>query len=205
MPKRDLKREYRELYSASAKRITEVNVPPFSYLMIDGTGDPNGSLAYTQAVEALFTVSYKAKFASKNSDNAIDYSVMPLEGLWWADDWSTFLTDDRTHWKWTMMIMQPDFLSEDFIRSIITEVSKKKDLPALEGIRFENFDEGHCAQILHLGPFSEEGPTIEKLHCFIDTNSDRTGKHHEIYLSDIRRAVPSRWKTIIRQPMKNTG
>jgi hypothetical protein len=201
MIKRDIKRELRNLYFASAKTIGEVDVPAFSYLMIDGEGDPNSSLSYTQAVEALFSVSYTTKFALKRSPQAIDYTVMPLEGLWWADDWSVFLKDDRSQWKWTMMIMQPDCVPSDVIRDAIDQVRKTKALPALEKLRLETFEEGLCAQITHVGPFTEERPTIEKLHNYIDARSTRRGKHHEIYLSDIRRAAPSRWKTIIRQPM----
>lgn len=130
---------------------------------------------------------------------------MPLEGLWWADDWSVFLTDDRARWKWTMMIMQPDFLPGEMIQAAIDRVARTKNLPALTKIRWEKFTESHCAQILHVGPFSEEGPTIKKLHAYVDGRSERTGKHHEIYLSDIRRAAPDKWKTIIRQPMKKIG
>jgi hypothetical protein len=202
MNKRDIKRELRELYHASAKHIAEVDVPEFSYLMIDGEGDPNTSPAYSQAIEALFTVSYTAKFALKRSASAVDYTVMPLQGLWWADDLSVFSTDDKARWKWTMMIMQPDCLSDEFIQNAIDRVRQTKNLPALEKIRLERFQEGHCAQILHIGPFSEERPTIEKLHEYIDGRAERAGKHHEIYLSDVRRAAPSAWKTIIRQPMK---
>lgn len=201
MNKRDIKRELRDLYSASAKRIAEVDVPEFSFLMIDGEGDPNTSATYAQAVEALFTVSYTAKFTFRKTEAAIDYTVMPLEGLWWADDWSVFSANDRSRWKWTMMIMQPDFLPHAFITDTMSRVAQTKNLPALGKMRLERFKEGPCAQILHVGPFTEEGPTIEKLHQHIDGAGSRTGKHHEIYLSDIRRAAPSKWKTIIRQPM----
>ena len=204
MAKCDLKREFRELYHASARHIVEVDVPAFTYLMIDGEGDPNTTPAYTHAVEALFSVSYTAKFMLKKGLQAIDYAVMPLEGLWWADDWSVFLTNDRTQWKWTMMIMQPDFLPGEVIEAAMNKLRRMKDLPALEKLRLEKFQEGRCAQILHVGPFTEEGPTIEKLHAYIDSRAERTGKHHEIYLSDIRRAAPSKWKTIIRQPMRTS-
>lgn len=201
MAKRDLKREFPVLYKPSAKQVTEVTVPVFSYLMIDGSGDPNTTPEYAQAVEALFSVSYTAKFALKKSAAAIDYAVMPLEGLWWADDWSVFLKGDRARWQWTMMILQPDFLPRDLIQESIERVKRKKALPALDKLRLERFEEGRCAQILHIGPFSEEGPTIEKLHHHIDAKAARAGKHHEIYLSDVRRAAPSKWKTILRQPM----
>lgn len=201
MTKRDLKRELRELYHASAKLVAEVNVPPLAYLMIDGAGDPNHSPEYAQAIEALFSVSYTAKFAMKKADGGMDYAVMPLEGLWWAEDWSVFVTDDRSKWQWTMMILQPDFVPAAVIAAAIEQVKTKKKLPALPKLRYEIFHEGRCAQILHVGPFTEEGPTIQKVHAFIEEKSAPSGKHHEIYLSDIRRAAPARWKTIIRQPM----
>ena len=201
MDKIDPKKELKHLYSVSAKEVVEVTVPPLRYLMIDGRGDPNTSPAYARAVEALFSVSYTAKFALKRSAAAIDYAVMPLEGLWWADDLSAFAAGDKANWQWTMMIHQPSCVPEDIIWDAIAEVGRKKKLPAVSELRLEELDEGRCAQILHVGPFSEEGPTIERLHHFIDSRGRKTGKHHEIYLSDVRRADPRNWRTILRQPM----
>jgi hypothetical protein len=202
MEKVDLKKELKHLYRASAREVAEVVVPPLRYLMIDGSGDPNTSREYVEAVEALFSVSYTAKFAVKKGPTAIDYAVMPLEGLWWADDLSVFVADDKARWKWTMMILQPHFVKDGVIHEAIAAVAKKKKLPAIGKLRLEEFAEGRCAQILHVGPFAEEGPTIARLHEFIDARTGKAGKHHEIYLSDIRRADPKRWKTIIRQPMR---
>lgn len=198
----DLKKELKQLYKVSAKEVAQVTVPPLKYLMVDGKGDPNTSQEYVQAVEALFTVSYTVKFSVKKGPQKTDYTVMPLEGLWWADDMSAFITRDKAHWHWTMMILQPSFVRDETILDAISEVGRKKNLPALHKLRLEEFSEGRCAQILHVGPFSAEGPTIAKLHEYIETHSSLTGKHHEIYLSDIRRADPMRWKTILRQPMK---
>lgn len=202
MQKIDLKKELKHLYQPSAKAVVEVQVPAFNYLMVDGEGDPNTAQAYAQAVEALFAVSYTAKFMVKKGPLQTDYAVMPLEGLWWADDMATFGTADKSNWKWTSMIMQPPVVSPALVEAAMDEVRKKKALPGVERMRFESFTEGRCAQVLHLGPFSEEGPTIERLHHFIDQIARRSGKHHEIYLSDIRRADPAKWKTIIRQPMR---
>ena len=202
MKKIDLKKDLKQLYQASAKEVVQLDVPSFQFLMVDGRGDPNTSTEYAQAVEALFSVSYTAKFMLKKGPQQLDYAVMPLEGLWWADDMSAFETDDKAKWQWTMMIMQPSFVAPETIRAAMAEVRKKKKPPALDQLRLENFCEGLCAQVLHIGPFAEEGPTIERLHQFIDARTGRTGKHHEIYLSDIRRADPKRWKTIIRHPMK---
>ncbi len=202
MKKIDLRKELKDLYKPSAKQVTEIEVPSLRYLMIDGYGDPNHSVEYAQAVEALFSVSYVTKFMIKKSELAIDYSVMPLEGLWWADDMSVFTTGDKSQWKWTMMIMQPSFVSDSVLDLAMEQTAVKKQLPAIEKLRLENFEEGRCAQILHIGPFTEEGPTIEKLHEYITERSELRGKHHEIYLTDIRKADPKNWKTIIRQPMK---
>ncbi|WP_273425168.1 GyrI-like domain-containing protein [Curvibacter lanceolatus] len=127
---------------------------------------------------------------------------MPLEGLWWAEDMSSFTRGNREKWKWTMMIMQPSFIDTDSIGAAIAEVGLKKKTPAVAKLRFETFHEGRCAQIMHIGPFSEEGPTIQRVHDFIEERAQISGKHHEIYLSDIRRADPKNWKTIIRQPMR---
>lgn len=202
MQKVDLKKELKHLYQPSAKEVVQVEVPTFQFLMVDGEGDPNTSQEYAQAVEALFSVSYTAKFVVKKGAQGIDYAVMPLEGLWWADDMSAFIANDKATWKWTMMIMQPHFVANEVIEAAISEVKRKKGLPAVSKLRLEPFSEGLCAQVLHIGPFSEEGPTIERLHSFIDARTGRDGKHHEIYLSDIRRADPAKWKTIIRHPMK---
>lgn len=201
MKKVDLKKELGHLYRPSAKAVVEVEVPTFQFLMIDGEGDPNTSPDYKEAVEALFSVSYTAKFMLKKGAQEIDYAVMPLEGLWWSEDMSAFITNDRSKWKWTMMIMQPHFIEPALIHQAIAEVTRKKAIAAAGKLRLQDFTEGSCAQTLHVGPFSEEGPTIERVHAFIGERSALAGKHHEIYLSDIRRADPARWKTIIRQPM----
>lgn len=202
MEKLDLKKELKHLYQTSAKEVVEVEVPTMNYLMVDGEGDPNTVSSFAEAVEALFTVSYTLKFMVKKGALATDYGVMPLEGLWWADDMSKFSIEDKSNWKWTVMIAQPPFITQAMLEAAIAEVKKKKNPAALSRLRFESFTEGKCAQILHIGPFSAEGPTIARLHKFIETNGGKLrGKHHEIYLSDIRKASPEKWKTIIRQPL----
>lgn len=202
MEKIDFKKEFKHLYQPSAKEVVQVDVPPLNYLMVDGEGDPNTAQAYRDAIEALFAVAYTVKFMVKKGPLAIDFVVMPLEGLWWADDMTVFATSDKSRWKWTAMILQPSFVTPDIFESAVLEVKKKKNPPALSKLRLETLAEGKCAQILHIGPFSQEGPTIEKVHQFIDARGRRTGKHHEIYLSDIRKMAPEKWKTVIRQPME---
>ena len=202
MEKIDLKKELKHLYQPSAKEVVRVDVPTMNYVMVDGEGNPNTSQAFSDAVEALFAVSYAVKFMVKKGPLAIDYGVMPLEGLWWAEDMSRFSIDDKSNWKWTLMIMQPEFVTKEMVEDAISEVRKKKNPSAISKVRFEILSEGKCAQILHVGPFSEEGPTVEKVHRFIASRGTRIGKHHEIYLSDIRKADPAKWKTVIRQPMQ---
>lgn len=198
----NFKKELKYLYQPSSKEVVIVDVPPMNFLMVDGEGDPNTSQAFSDAIAALFAVSYTVKFMIKKSVMAIDYSVMPLEGLWWADDMSKFSPEDKSIWKWTVMIMQPLFVTRELVDRAIADVKKKKNLITISKVRFEGFEEGKSAQIMHIGPFSKEGPTIERVHEFIETIGKRRGKHHEIYLSDIRKAAPSKWKTIVRQPLK---
>lgn len=202
MAKIDYKRELKNLYTASAKQPALIDVPTFRYLTIDGIGDPNTSSAYRDAVESLFSLAYTIKFAIKKS-SAVDYGVMPLEGLWWMDDMRQFSVARKHEWKWTMMIMQPAIVTQPMVDTCRSELARKKDLTSLSKVEFAAFKEGSAAQILHVGPFTEEGPTIEKLHGFIAASGLKlAGKHHEIYLSDIRRAAPAKWKTIIRQPVE---
>lgn len=205
----DLKKDLKQFYQARAQAVALVDVPPLRYLMVDGQGNPNTAPAYAQAIEALFAVSYTAKFTVKKGPLAIDYAVMPLEGLWWADDMSVFASDAREahmdDWQWTMMVLQPDFVTDAMIDAAVQEVKKKKALPALDLLRMETYCEGLSAQVLHVGPFTEEGPTIAKLHAQIAQHGSLRGKHHEIYLSDIRRAAPDKWKTILRQPLQISG
>ncbi|MDO3384952.1 GyrI-like domain-containing protein [Gilvimarinus sp. SDUM040013] len=199
MEKIDYKKKLKHLYRPSAKVVQQVEVPPLRYLMVDGTGEP-GSASYQEAIEALYKVSYTAKFTVKKGSMATDYAVMPLEGLWWADDMRVFETGDKSQWLWTMMIMQPDIVPDTIIEQCIESVREKNNVSGLDRLRLQTFDEGLCMQTMHIGPFSEEGPTVARVHEAITEVGNLRGKHHEIYLSDIRRANPSNWKTVIRQP-----
>jgi len=203
MPKIDLKKENKEFYYPTTYDVSVVDIPEMKFLMIDGQGDPNTSPEYQDAMETIFPVSYKTKFISKK-EKSQDYVVMPLEGLWWADNMEEFSTDDRSSWKWTVMIRQPDFITQSMINKTITELEKKKDLPALPKLRFESFKEGQSVQIMHIGPYGEaEAPAVNKLHEFIENNGYHLkGKHHEIYISDMRRTKPEKLKTVIRQPFE---
>lgn len=203
MTRIDYKKELKSLYCASVKQPALVDVPTLSYLRVDGSGNPNTSSAYQQAVESLFSLAYTLKFAVKKSSATMDYGVMPLEGLWWMDDMSQFSVARKDEWKWTMMIMQPPVVTQSLVETCRSQLARKKDLAALSKVEFAAFSEGKAAQILHVGPFTEEGPTVAKLHAFVAAHGLKlSGKHHEIYLSDVRRAAPAKWKTIIRQPVE---
>jgi len=189
----------KHLYQPSAKAVARVDVPPMNFIMIDGEGDPNTSQEYKDAIQALYSVAYTVKFILKKGPLAVDFRVMPLEGLWWADDMGDFLASNKANWKWTMMIMQPDLVTREMVEEGMKSASKK-GLASLHKVRFEVFDEGTSAQLLHIGPFSAEGPNIQKVHAYIQEHGYLRGRHHEIYLSDINRTAPEKWKTIIRQP-----
>jgi hypothetical protein len=179
-----------------------VDVPEMNFLMIDGTGDPNTSPEYKDAIESLYSISYALKFMVKKA-RAIDYVVMPLEGLWWTDEPSQFTMENKDIWKWTAMIMQPECVTEELFNRAVEQVKIKKNLPALSKIKFKSLHEGLSAQVMYVGPYSAEGPTIEKLRSFIKENKyELIGKHHEIYLSDPRKSEPEKLKTVIRQPIK---
>lgn len=200
VPKLDLVKELQDLYRPSVKEPTLVDVPEMSFLMVDGQGDPNTSPEYAQALNALFAVSYGVKFMVKSG--GVDFKVMPLEGLWWSDRMSDFTQGWREGWKWTMMIAQPPVVTAGLVGEAIAESARKKDLPALDRLALERFDEDLCSQIMHVGPYSAEGPTIERLHTFIvEQGCTLSGKHHEIYLGDPRRTAPERLKTVVRQPV----
>lgn len=197
----DFKRDLRELY-APAREPSLVEVPDLTFLMVDGHGDPNTTPEFSEAIEALYTVAYAAKFAIKRAPEGIDYGVMPLEGVFWTADMSTFATGGRSAWDWTLMIMQPDQVTAEVFGEAQATATEKKSLDAIGRMRLEAFGEGLAAQVLHIGPYAAEGPTIQRLHVFIaEQRCERTGKHHEIYLSDPRRAAPERLKTVLRQPV----
>lgn len=200
LDKYDVKKALRELYAPPSRDFAVVDVPELRYLAVDGHGDPNTSTAYANAVEALYGVAYALKFASKKADGR-DFVVGPLEGLWRADDPVVFRSRDKSAWSWTMMIGQPDWITEDMVRVAVTA---KKQNPALAEVRLRSLAEGRCVQILHVGSYDDEAPTLARLHerYLPERGLTFNGDHHEIYLSDPRRTEPAKLKTILRQPVK---
>lgn len=174
-----------------------------NFIMVDGQGAPE-SKQFQESIEALYPIAYAIKFDRKKMDGT-DYGIMPLEGLWWAEDMSVFNPEktDRNKWQWTLMLMQPDFVTRANFDNARKLSKKKKDNPLIEQVRFESFAEGKSVQIMHIGPFSGEGPNIQRIHNKIsEVGGKLSGKHHEIYLSDFRRVEPSKMKTVLRQPYK---
>lgn len=197
----DLKKELKLLYAALPGKCMLIEVPPLNFLMIDGTGNPNTAPEYAEAVQALYTLAYTIKFSLKKAGIA-DYPVMASEGLWWMEDMTRFSVERKDDWLWTMMIMQPDVVTPQVVEAARAEAKKKKPSPALDRVRLERYAEGLSAQIMHIGPYSAEAPTIQHLHGFIaESGYQRRGKHHEVYLGDPRRTAPEKLKTIIRQPV----
>jgi hypothetical protein len=202
--KKDFKKDLKELYRPSSKEVVSIEVPEMQFLMIDGMGSPGDSKDYKDALAALYPVAFKTKFISKGMGR--DYVVPPLEGLWWADDMNDFTEGNRDRWKWTMMIMQPPWVTPEMIDEAIEITKEKKPelLKLLPKLRLEKYKEGKAAQIMHIGPYSEEALSIQKIHDFIKDQGGKFDgyklKHHEIYLSDPRKSKPESMKTVIRQP-----
>lgn len=197
----DLKKLLKPVYTASATKPAIIDVPPMNALMVDGTGDPN-SPAFQEAVGSLYGVAYTLKFTFKKG-KAVDYPVMALEGLWCADDPSVFTSGRRDEWKWTLFIVLPDVVTGKDVAAAVAAVKKKAKFPRFPEIRFERFAEGRAAQIMHIGPYAAEGPTIERLHRFVEEQGYRLrGWHHEIYLGDPRRSAPEKLRTILRHPVE---
>lgn len=194
----DLKKTLRGLYSAP--RAPELAaVPERPYLMVDGAGDPNTAPAYREAITTLYPVAYALRAAVKDVTGTA-YTVMPLEGLWWADEIARFRELPRSAWRWTLMISLPDDVAQVDAGAVVARTTAERGLPA--PVRLERFGDGEAAQVLHIGPYADEAPTVDALHAFIDDAGLRlSGTHHEIYLSDPRRAAPERMRTIIRQPV----
>ena len=206
MKKLDLKKQLKHLYAASARKVEIVDVPKFNFAMIDGEIEPNQTPAtsekFQNSVDAIYGVSFTLKFMSKlRKKNPIDYPVMALEGLWWTNS-GEFDFAKREPWKWTVMIMQPKHITENMLEQAVQQVRKKRDSLELSGIRLESFHEGLSMQAMHVGPYSEEPRTIDKMKSFaLEQGYVARGKHHEIYLGDPRRAKPDKLRTILRQPI----
>jgi len=201
MEKFDWRKDLKQLYQPSSKEFSMIDVPIMNFLKIDGHGDPNTNPQYQKSVEALYSVAYKIKYLLKAKE--IEFSVSPLEGLWWVEDMTEFSINHKDELDWTMMIMQPKWVTENVFEKARQVVAGKKDNPELSALRFESYHEGLSVQILYWGAYANEGPMVARMHDFINQNGMvNNGKHHEIYLGDPRKTVPEKLKTILRQPVK---
>ena len=200
MAKFDWKKDLKHLYLPKTKEFAFVDVPPMQFLMVNGHGDPNKSPEFQDAMGALYTMAYTVKFALK--PHGTDFAVPPPEALWWMEG-AEFDMRDKSKWDWTLMIMVPDVVTPEPFEQMRAEAQRKKGLPMLARVRLETYHEGLSAQILYFGPYADEGPTITAMHQFIaEQGYVLNGKHHEIYLGDVRRTAPEKLKTVIRQPIR---
>jgi hypothetical protein len=204
----DLRKQWKHLYAPSAKTVTLVDVPEFKFVMLDGRIEPGEapgtSPGFGEAMAALCGAAYTLKFMSKlRKEDPIDYPVMALEGLWWVEGeafdvtiaWEAF-TDK---WAYTLMIMQPDHITPETLAEALAQAAKKRPNPALARLRLASFREGLSVQTMHIGPYATERATVKRMHDWAAENGYRlTGKHHEIYLGDPRRADPAKLKTVLR-------
>ena len=206
MKKLELLKQLKDIYSAPLNRVVFMTIPALNYLMIDGQGDPNTSTEYKEALQTLYSVAYTLKFQIKKSQMAIDYPVMPLEGLWWVDDMKLFTVENKKAWKWTMMILQPELVNEELVKNAIQQVIDKKGIQSADKVRLETLFENKVVQLFHKGPYSAEADNIQKIHQTIEEKGFiRSGKHHEIYLNSPLKTAPENLKTILRQPYSTSN
>ncbi|MDP2517456.1 GyrI-like domain-containing protein [Shimia thalassica] len=206
MEKLDFKKADKAFYTGKAGVWDMLDVPAWSFIMMDGQGNPNGP-SYARALAALYPVAYAIKFASKAVGN--DYVVPPLEALWWAENPDAFTQNRRDEWQWTVMLRVPETVTRDAFErgqgAAAAKLEKKKqDVTAISELRLATLSEGRCLQTLHIGPYTDEAPELANLHDRVMPDLGMTfhGPHHEIYLSDPRRTDPQKLKTLLRQPVQ---
>lgn len=195
----DVKKDLKQLYAPKNTEWALLDVPEQRFLAVDGRGNPNTAESYARAVEALYAVAYTIKMTAKRSGE--DFVVGPLEGLWWADDYTAFTVRAKDSWQWTMLVSLPARIGEDAVEAAREAVRRKKKIEA--PVRIEKLHEGRCAQALHVGSYDDEGPLLARLHGeFLAAHGLRpTGRHHEVYLGDPRRVEPAKLRTVVRQPV----
>jgi hypothetical protein len=209
----DFKKEYKDLYMPKDKPML-LDVPSMNFIMVDGTGDPNPDKnpAFQQSVELLYGLSYAIKMSKMKGNQPegyYEYVIPPLEGLWWIEE-GTFSFEKRDNWLWTLMIRQPEFVSEDVFNWACQELIRKKPVLSSHKARFDAFSEGLCVQAMHIGPYSTEPETMKKIEEFLLSEGfkdrlKKDGKHHEIYISDPNKCKPESMKTVLRHPVEKQG
>lgn len=203
MEKRDLKKEHRNMFSPKKGVFSIIEIPQLKYITIEGEGNPNIAESFSKSTEALYTIAYGIKFAMKESGD--DFTVMPLEGLWYCDNMSKFSEDNKDEWKWKLMILQSELVEQEiFENARIKGITKKTELKEyLEEVKLEKYTEGLSVQTMYVGAYKDEAPVIREMHKFIGENGyELAGLHHEIYIGDPRKTEAAKLKTILRQPMR---
>jgi hypothetical protein len=203
---RSVVKEHRPLYAPSPRHPAIVEVPELAFLMVDGRGDPETSEPFHDAMQALYSAAYTLKFTLKKTAPERDFKVAPLEGLWWVGEAAPTMDElqrGRDAWNWTLLIAVPDAVTAEEVAAALEAAARKKDLSAAGLVRLERFEEGLAVQVMHIGPYSKEAPTIERMHAFAAAEGyELRGRHHEIYLGDPRRTAPERLKTVLRHPVQ---
>ena len=206
----DFKKEYKDLYLPKSKP-SIIDVPTMRFITVDGEGDPNTSEFYKKAIEVLYGLSYSIKMSKKSGtqpEGYFDYVVPPLEGLWWfaGDSFDGNVAERKEEFNWTIMIRQPDFVTPEVFENAKATLSKKNPELDTSIAILKDFTEGLCAQVMHVGCYDDEAPTVATLEEFIKSQGYRTEmsgmrQHHEIYISDPRKTAPEKLKTVIRHPI----
>ncbi len=205
----DYKKEYKEFYMPKSQP-TIVDVPTMNYIAVRGSGDPNAEGGdYKKSIELLYGVAYTIKMSKKSDhkiDGYFDFVVPPLEGFWWQNGVQGVDYANKDDFQWISVIRLPDFVTEEDLEWAIQEACRKKK-EDFSKVEFWTYEEGCCVQCMHVGAYDSEHVTVEKMHEFmeqsgymLDISDERM--HHEIYLSDARRVVPEKLKTVIRHPIR---
>lgn len=207
MERLDLKKQYAAMYRSSARQVQVLELPSLNFLMVDGAIEPGHgpgtSPLFHENVQALYGTAYTLKFMLKQRVvDALDYSVMALEGLWWVED-GHFDIQVKDNWHYCLMILQPEVVTAELLAEALEKLRKKKgEQPALARLRLDRFCEGLAMQMLHVGPYETEPETVKKMDAFAAQHGyQKCGLHHEIYLGDPLRAQPEKLKTILRHPV----
>jgi hypothetical protein len=199
----DLRKKLKHLYAAPTGEPCLVEVPEFNFLMFDGIGDPDKNPRFQDGINALYSLAFTLKFSLKKSADPVDYPVLPLEGLWWAEDMNDFVRLNKERWQWSLRLSLPEFITSAQVDRAREDLLGRGKTAALREVRFEPFAEGLCAQIMHRGPYGDVASTVSRLHEFIQSQGyGFRGLHHEIYLGDPRRCKPENLRTILRQPIQ---
>ncbi len=205
----DFKKEYKEYYLPKRKPQI-VEIPKMNYLSVTGTGNPNEEGGeYQEALKVLYPIAYAIKMSYKTDykiNGFFEYVVPPLEGFWWQENVKGVDLLNKDTFSWISVLRLPDFVTIENFKWAKDRVTKKKNLDCSK-VEFLTIDEGLCVQIMHVGPFDTESESVNKMHEYIKQEGyvldfSKQRKHHEIYLSDIRKVDSSKWKTVIRHPIK---